>query len=88
MQCKEALAINVELAAPDHFIPVPPGWRPEARSSGNWAMACQQARARPTAPPEASSVSPASLPTWGTIGIAAAGAALVGFLAGWFARGQ
>ena len=27
---KERLAINVELAAPDHFIPVPPGW--QARS--------------------------------------------------------
>jgi len=27
---KERLHLNVELAAPDHFIPVPPGW--EARS--------------------------------------------------------
>jgi len=27
---KEQLAINVELAAPDHFVPVPPGW--EGRS--------------------------------------------------------
>ncbi|HSA57260.1 MAG TPA: DUF6036 family nucleotidyltransferase [Gemmatimonadaceae bacterium] len=27
---KERLQVNVELAAPDHFIPVPPGW--EARS--------------------------------------------------------
>jgi hypothetical protein len=27
---KETLHLNVELASPDHFIPVPPGW--EARS--------------------------------------------------------
>jgi hypothetical protein len=35
---KERLNLNVELAAPDHFIPVPPGWEsrsPEIRRIGN-----------------------------------------------------
>ena len=38
---KEKLNLNVELAAPDHFIPVPPGWEsrsPEIKRIGHVAI--------------------------------------------------